>query len=83
MEDLAIIVSVMFFGSILVSLASIVLGAVALRRSAVRPFGWAVAGGTLIVGIWFATMNGPLAAAPLIGGGIGVLLLAIPLFKKR
>lgn len=83
MEDLAIIVSVMFFGSILLALASIVLAALAKNRPALRPFGWAVALGTLVVGIWFATMNWPLAAAPLIGGGIGSLLMAIPLLQKR
>lgn len=83
MEDLAVIISVMFFGSILLALASIVLGAFAWSRAGLRPFGWAVAGASTLVGAWFATMSWPLAASPLIGGVLGLLLLAIGSLQRR
>lgn len=83
MESLALLVSAMFFGSILLALASIVLGVLARKRPALQPFAWAVAGGATVVGAWFATMSWPLAAAPLIGGAIGVLLLGLQLLQKR
>lgn len=83
MESLAVLVSLMLLGSALLSIAAIVLAALAGRRPSLQPFAWAVVAATLVVGFWFSTMNGPLATAPLIGGTAGALLMGLRLFQKR
>lgn len=83
MESLVLLVSAMFFGSILLALASAVFAFLARTRPRLRPFAWAVAGASLVVGIWFSTMSLPLGAAPLIGGVLGLVILALQLAKKR
>lgn len=83
MEDLAVIVSVMLFGAALLGVVSIVLGVMSRNRPQLRPFAWALVLGTVGVGSWFATFSWPLAAIPLVGGLIGLVLLTAPLLQKR
>ncbi len=83
MESLAVVVAVMFFGSILLALASIIFALLARTRPRLRPFAWGVVGASTLVGIWFYTMSAPLAAAPLIGGVVGLVLMGLQLAQKR
>ena len=78
MEDLAVIVSALFFGGIALGLAAAILGWVSRRRPRVRPFAYVLTFAALPVGVWFVTISGPLGSVPVIGGLIGAAALFLP-----
>lgn len=83
MEDLALIVSSMFFGGILIGFAAIVMAILSNKRARLRSFAWALSAGSLLIGAWFATMNIPLAVGPLFGGLISLPIMLTQIFKSR
>lgn len=78
MEDLAIIISALFFGGIALGLAAAILGWVSRSRPKARPFAYVQVFVSLGIGIWFITIAWPLGAAPFAGGLIGTAGLFLP-----
>ncbi len=80
MEDLAIIVGIMFLGSLATGIIALVVSLLSRKYNIPRSLPWIFAVLSTVVGIWFSTLSLPLGIGPLV---LGLLSLAALLIPKR